>query len=167
MCRTHIISPVDHLPLTGREVRIRIPGNPQCITECALDVLNRGLGDDGTQDLKAVILSLLALGFLPTCIGFGEVRLKLQALLLRTGGFLPTRILKQHLLNLLSLILIHHLTDLSGLQLVNEVTLTRGRCDLRSAKRQLHLSIRGRGFLGGQLKCGTTFRFSGPLAPSQ
>jgi len=123
------------LPLTRCEVCIRVPGDLQCITKRSLDVLDRGLGDDGAQDLKTMILSLLALGLLPTCIGFGEVRLKLQTLLLRTGGFLPTRILKQHLLDLLSLILIHHLTDLRGLQLVNEVTLTGGRCGLRSAKR--------------------------------
>lgn len=113
-----------------------------------MDVLDRGLGNDGAQDLKAVILSLLALGFLPTRIGFGEVRLKLQALLLCTGGFLSLRIRSQHLLNLTGLILIHHLADLSGFQLVNEVTLTGGRCGLGSAKRQLHLGIRGRGFLG-------------------
>lgn len=114
-----------------------------------------------------MILSLLALGLLPTCIGFGKVRLKLQTLLLRTGGFLPACILKQHLLDLPSLILIDHLTDLLRFQLVNEVTLTRGRCGLRSTKRQLHLGIGGGGLLGSKFKLGTGRLFSSPLAPSQ
>ena len=104
--QANVIRLVDEvlLPLSQRQVSKAL--GLECADELLGDVALFGAFNDGQQQLKTVVLRGLGLlGFQPPS-QFGEVGLKLQALLLGLGCNVGC----------------FHLANLRGLQLVNEIT---------------------------------------------